>query len=83
MVHAVRMHQPIAEFDVALREELAVERAVAQAKVRQAQTRTRRRHIERVQKRSTFRFFLLCLVLLATAVGVTIAMFQTLYIVMG
>jgi len=25
----------------------------------------------------------LCLVLLATAVGVTIAMFQTLYIVMG
>ncbi len=79
----MRMHQPIAEFDSALQEELAIERALAQAQVRHAQTRARRRHIERTQKRSTFRFFLLCLVLLATAVGVTIAMFQTLYIVMG
>jgi hypothetical protein len=79
----MRMHQPIAEFDAALQEELAIERALAEARVRQAQTRTRRRHIERTQRHGTLRFLLLCLVLLATAVGVTIAMFQTLYIVMG
>ncbi len=79
----MRMHQPIAEFDAALQEDLAIERSLEEAQVRQAQTRTRRRHIERTQKRSTLRFFLLCMVLLGTAVGVTIAMFQTLYIVMG
>ena len=79
----MRMHQPIAEFDAALQEELAIERALAEARIRQAQTRSRRRHVERVHKRGTLRFVMLCLVLLATAVGVTIAMFQTLYIVMG
>jgi hypothetical protein len=79
----MRMHQPIAEFDAALQEELALDRALAEAKVRQAQTRTRRRHQERTHRHGTLRFFLLCLVLLGTAVGVTIAMFQTLYIVMG
>lgn len=79
----MRMHQPITEFDDALAEELAIDRAADQARIRQAQTRTNRRRHERVQRRSTLRFLLLCLVLLATAVGVTIAMFQTLYLVMG
>lgn len=77
------MHQPLAEFDATLQEELAIERALAEARVRQAQTRMRRRHIERTHKQGTLRFVLLFMVLLATAVGVTIAMFQTLYIVMG
>jgi hypothetical protein len=79
----MRMHQPIAEFDAALEEELRIERALAEARIRQAQTRTRRRHVERTKKHGTLRFLALCLVLLATAIGVTIAMFQTLYIVMG
>jgi hypothetical protein len=79
----MRMQQPIAEFDAALQEEMALDRALADARLRQAQTRTRRRHIERTHRHGTLRFFLLCLVLLATAVGVTIAMFQTLYVVMG
>jgi len=79
----MRMHQPVAEFDAALQEELAIERALAEAKVRQAQTRMRRRRQERTKKQGTLRFILLFLVLLATAIGVTIAMFQTLYIVMG
>ena len=79
----MRMHQPLAEFDAALEEEIALERAVAQARVRQAKVRTHRRRVERVNRRGTLRFLLLVVVLLATAVGVTIAMFQTLYIVMG
>ena len=79
----MRMHQPIADFDAALQEELAIERAVSEARLRQAQTRTRRRHVERTRNHGTLRFLILCLVLLATAVGVTIAMFQTLYIVMS
>jgi len=79
----MRMHQPIAEFDDALREEIAIDRALAEARVRQAQTRTHRRRVERTKRHGTLRFVLLCLVLLATAVGVTIAMFQALYLVMG
>jgi hypothetical protein len=79
----MRMHQPVAEFDAALQEELALERALAEARVRQAQTRMRRRHQERTRRGGNLRFIMLFLVLLATAIGVTIAMFQTLYVVMG
>ena len=79
----MRMHQPIAEFDDALREEIAIDRAVAQARIHQAQVRTRRRRVEKSKKHGTLRFWALCLLLVATAVGVTVAMFQTLYIVMG
>ena len=79
----MRMHQPIAEFDDALREEIAIDRAEAQARFRQAQVRTRRRHVEKTNKHGTLRFWALCLLLVATAAGVTVAMFQTLYIVMG
>ena len=79
----MRMHQPIAEFDAALREEIAIDRQLAEARVRQAQTRTQRRHVERTKRHGTLRFVALCLVLLGTAVGVTIAMFQMLLIVMG
>jgi hypothetical protein len=45
--------------------------------------RSRQRNLERVHKRGTARFIILVLMLIATAVVVTIAMFQTLYIVMG
>jgi hypothetical protein len=79
----MRMHQPVAEFDAALQEELALERALAEARVRQAQTRIRRRHQERTRRGGNLRFIMLFVLLMATAVGVTIAMFQTLYIVMG
>jgi hypothetical protein len=79
----MRMHQPIAEFDAALQEETAINRQLAEARVRQAQTRTQRRRVARTKRHSNLRFFALCLVLLATAVGVTIAMFQMLLIVMG
>jgi hypothetical protein len=45
--------------------------------------RSRRRHMEKTQKAGSMRFALLVLTLIATAVVVTIAMFQTLYYVMG
>ena len=45
--------------------------------------RSRQRHIERSHKHGSMRFALLVLTLIATAVLVTIAMFQTLYYVMG
>ena len=50
---------------------------------RQAAQRSSKRRIERSHKAGSARFVLLVLVLLATAVLVTVAMFRALYIVMG
>ena len=58
---------------------------VAQLERIQAQAirRTRVRHRERAKKHGSLRFWLVLLTLIATAVIVTIAMFETLYYVMG
>jgi hypothetical protein len=45
--------------------------------------RTRQRRVERTHKHGSMRFAMLVFTLIATAVIVTIAMFQTLYYVMG
>ena len=45
--------------------------------------RSRLRTHTREQKRSSFRFWMLVLALIATAVIVTIAMFETLYYLLG
>jgi hypothetical protein len=79
----MRMQQTLEDFESALAEETQLDRQLARARVRQATVRTRRRYLEQQSRRGTMRFMLLVLMLLATAVGVTIAMFQTLYIVMG
>ncbi len=45
--------------------------------------RSQQRRLEQTHKQGTARFIVLVLVLIATAVIVTVAMFQTLYVVMG
>jgi hypothetical protein len=50
---------------------------------RSAVQRTRKRRVERAKKRSSMRYWLLVLSLVATAVGVTVAMFETLYYLLG
>ena len=79
----MRMTQTIDDFESALAEQVELERQVAHHRVRQATVRTRRRHIEKQNRRSTMRFVALVLTLIATAVIVTVAMFQTLYVVLG
>ena len=79
----MRMNQSLAEFDSALEEEIELQRSVDQHRRRQAEVRAVRRHVEINNRRGTMRFVMLVCILLATAVGVTIAMFQTLYLVMG
>ena len=49
----------------------------------QAIRRSQVRHRERAKKHGSLRFWLVLLTLIATAVIVTIAMFETLYYVMG
>ena len=80
---ATRMRQSLAEFERAFVEETHSDRVRRESLRRKAVMRSRQRNLERVHKRGTLRFVILVLMLIATAIVVTIAMFQTLYIVMG
>ncbi len=80
---AMRMRQSLAEIEQAFVEQTEEDRHRRERVVTQAELRTRRRHAERTQRHGSMRFFVLVLTLIATAVIVTIAMFQTLYYVMG
>ena len=77
------MRQSLDEFERAFVEETHVDRVRRESLRRKAVLRARQRNLERVHKRGTARFVVLVLMLIATAVIVTIAMFQTLYVVMG
>jgi hypothetical protein len=79
----MKMRQSLAQLERAFIEESQVDRQRREALRRQAALRSRKRQIDKVQKHSTMRFVALVLTLIATAVIVTVAMFQTLYIVLG
>jgi hypothetical protein len=79
----MRMRQSLAQFEVAFRQE-AQDSVIRRERLRrQAAQRSRvRRHV-RVQKRGKTRFVLLTLSIVATSVLVTVAMFQTLALLVG
>jgi len=79
----MRMHESLADLESAFVEETEADRIRREELRRKAIARTQRRRVERVNHHGTIRYALLVLTLLATAVIVTIAMFQTLYYVMG
>ncbi len=79
----MRMRQSLAEIEEQFVEEIEEDRERRERLARRAEMRARQRHIQRTQKHGSMRFALLVLTLIATAVIVTIAMFQTLYYVMG
>jgi membrane glycosyltransferase len=80
---AMRMQQSLSEFDQALAQEMAAERTMRERAVRRVEKRSRQRHLAKVHRRGSMRYLLLVLSIIATAVVVTIAMFETLYYVMG
>ena len=79
----MRMRQSIAEIEEAFEQETELDRQRRERLSRTATQRTRKRRVDRVHKRGSVRFILLTLALIATAVIVTVAMFETLYYVMG
>ena len=79
----MRMRQSLAEIEEAFVEEIEEDRERRERLARRAELRARQRHIERTHKHGSMRFVVLVFTLIATAVIVTIAMFQTLYYVMG
>ena len=82
-MRAMRMRRSLDELEEAFAEESVEDRERREALQRSIEERSRRRHLERTHKHGSMRFALVLLILLTTAVVVTIAMFETLYYVMG
>jgi membrane glycosyltransferase len=79
----MRMRQSLAEIEEAFFEEIEEDRERRERLRHHAERRARQRHISKTRRHGNIRFLLLVLTLLGTAVVVTVAMFQTLYYVMG
>ena len=79
----MRMRQSPSQLEQAFAEEVMLDRARREHLRRTAAQRARQRRVQRRQQRSSLRFFLLVVSIIATAVLVTIAMFETLYYVIG
>ena len=79
----MRMRQSIAEIERTLLEELEEERERAERLRAEAERRSRQRHAVKTHKQGSMRFWVLVLTLLATAVIVTVVMFQALYRLLG
>ena len=80
---AMRMRRSFDELEEAFAEESVEDRERRESLQRRIRARSRRRHLEREHKHGSIRFVLVLLILLTTAIVVTIAMFETLYYVMG
>jgi len=79
----MKMRQSFAQFERAFTEDMQADRRRREQLRREAALRSRQRQLERTHKRGTLRFVALVLTLVATAVLVTVVMFQALYLVMG
>jgi anti-sigma-K factor RskA len=79
----MRMRQSLAQLEQAFSEETTQDRLRRERLHATAAQRSRRRQLERVRKHGSWRFAFLVLSIVVTAVVVTIAMFETLYLVMG
>ena len=79
----MKMRQSLAELEQEFRHEMQLESGRSEMLWKRANSRTRKRTRERRRKRSSMRFWVLVISLIATAVAVTIAMFETLYYLLG
>jgi hypothetical protein len=80
---ALRMRQSLSALEEQFRHDMEREYAKADYQRDHAVWRTRTRRRQRERKRSSLRFWLLVLSLIATAIAVTVAMFETLYYLLG
>jgi membrane glycosyltransferase len=82
-VVAMKMRQSLAQLEQEFRHEMQLDRSRRENLRRRAVVRSRKRTHEREKKRSSMRFWVLLSSLIATAVIVTVAMFETLYYLLG
>jgi membrane glycosyltransferase len=76
---AMKMRQSLAQLEQEFKHEIVKDRHRRDHLRRRAIHRSRKRNVEREKKKSSVRFWILVLSLIATAVIVTVAMFETLY----
>jgi membrane glycosyltransferase len=79
----MKMRQSLAQLEQEFRHEMQLDRSRRENLRRSAVVRSRKRTYERQKKRSSMRFWMLVASLIATAVIVTVAMFETLYYLLG
>jgi hypothetical protein len=79
----MKMRQSLAQFEAAFHEQAVENRIERDVVRRETAQRARVRRAEKVQKHGTLRFWGLVLVIILTAVIVTVAMFETLSRVAG
>jgi hypothetical protein len=79
----LKMRQSLAQIEQEFRHEMQLDQRRRDSLRQRAVVRSRKRRVEREKKRSSVRFWLLVLSLIATAVIVTVAMFETLYRLLG
>lgn len=80
---AMRMRQSLAQLEQEFRQETQIDRNRQERLRRTAVRRSRLRSHAREQKRSSVRYWVLVLTLIATALLVTAAMFESLYRLLG
>jgi hypothetical protein len=80
---AMKMRQSLAQLEQEFRHEMQLDRSRRENLRKRAVVRSRKRHHERERQRSSARFWMLALSLIATALIVTAAMFETLYRLLG
>jgi hypothetical protein len=80
---AMKMRQSLAQLEQEFRHEMQLDRSRRESLRKRAVLRSRKRTHARETKRSSMRYWLLVLSLVATAVIVTIAMFESLYYLLG
>ncbi|HWE12775.1 MAG TPA: hypothetical protein VG365_04645 [Solirubrobacteraceae bacterium] len=79
----MKMRQSLAQLEQEFHHETQLDRNRSGSLRRQAARRSRLRTHQRERKRSSLRYWMLVVSLLLTAVLVTAAMFETLYLLLG
>ncbi|MGO9821022.1 MAG: hypothetical protein ACLPTJ_10285 [Solirubrobacteraceae bacterium] len=80
---AMKMRQSLAQLEQQFRHETQLDRNRRERLRSQAVRRSRVRTHQRARKRSSVRYWVLVLTLIATALIVTAAMFETLYLLLS
>ncbi|HWD65948.1 MAG TPA: hypothetical protein VG405_12315 [Solirubrobacteraceae bacterium] len=80
---AMKMRQSLAQIEQAFEYETQLEEKQSEQLLRHVHVRSRKRTVQREKKRSSFRFYMLALSLVLVALGVTAAMFETLYLLLA
>jgi hypothetical protein len=79
----MKMRQSLSDWEQAFHREASLDRRRRASLRRTAEQRTLKREVERRHKRGSVRFVVLVLTLILTAAIVTVAMFRTLYLLLG